>query len=188
MTSHVHVKITDESTAPSSTLNTLSATPVTPIIQYPLPDQEHTPTPFRLVINQLRQACNLPPRMGSSPRQSPESLRKSYLALRERISPQLLKSTLPLVSKAFTMDFPPELSLSNFTVHDTSDRESHKITADSINMVIVDNTCSSTQTVVPFLGNISNPLNIILKPEVCHQKPMVTDFFKVLNPKKRKKM
>lgn len=44
---------------------------------------------------------------------------------------------------------------------------------DSTNLVIVDNTHSSMQAVVPFLGMVSNPSNTLATLE----KPMITDFF-----------
>lgn len=74
--SPTQANVNKESPVSSATINTSTVLPVTPIISHLTPDLEHTPTAFRLVINQLRQACNLPPRMGPSPRLSPESLRK----------------------------------------------------------------------------------------------------------------
>lgn len=51
--------------------NTSTVLLATPTVSPFTPELDHTPTPFRLVINQLRQACKLPPSLGPSPRKSP---------------------------------------------------------------------------------------------------------------------
>lgn len=125
---------------------------------YSSPEPVTTPTPFRALINQLRQTCNLPLKTAPHTPASSDLLTKSYLALRNHVSPTLLKSTLPLVSKVLRMDSPPESPLYNITIHDTS-TISMSNSADSrdvpTDIIVIDNTTGSSQTVVPFLVQAS---------------------------------
>lgn len=154
-----------------------------------------TPTPFRAVINQLRVACNLPPRTDIMTLASPESLRKSYLTLRNQVSPHLLKSTLPLVSKALALDSPPTDILLNIFTHIVSPPNPipydidgiNNATPDSLDRVIIDNTQSSTSTVVPFLGVCIHPNLPPPTLEISDQnkRTALTDFFRVVNKKRK---
>lgn len=89
------------------------------------------------------------------------------------------------------MDSHPEIPLSNITIHDISISDTHNITIDTISDIItVDNTTSSTLTIVPYLEKASqlvNPPHPPLTLETDRSKiPRITHFFPVARPQKRK--
>lgn len=159
----------------------------------------HTPTPFRAVINQLRPACNLPPRVWPLSPCSPKFLKKSYLAIRNYVSPQMLKSSLPLVSCALSIDSPPELSLSNLSVYEDRPSDHNATKPNNILMspspnssfinpdcvIKVDNYHYSDQATVHFLEKIFNPVHPPAPSEINRFK---TRFLSNPHSKKKEKI
>lgn len=111
------------------------------------------------------------------------------MALRSHVSPQLLKSTLPLVSKALLIDSPPEIQLSNITIHKAANVDISEEPFDiTTNNITIDNTKDPTQIVVPFLCNFSQLVNPPIHLEGNKSKtPMIADFFSNKQCEKNKK-